>query len=149
MDGLIQTIGSALGVAPITSAASIVTGADTELTNVLLQQLAIALVRFSGQLVEVTTPVILSQVEISVSVDGSVWFGTHRYQLSTSSADDVQEVELSDGPTDANFIKIIPLDWSKKGDRIGPAVRVNVNILSAKSSSLNLSEPLTHGTHHN
>ena len=137
-----------MGAPPATTAHSIVTGSDAELTNMMLQQLAIALFSFKHTLAVsansapqktvktvIETKVWVKTVRIMLSTDGQVWTHDEKYDTNIAvSSDEVKVVRLrSDGSSiAARFVRVVPLTWST-ADGItfgssapGPAIRVGV-----------------------
>eukprot|EP01034_Spumella_vulgaris_P021448 gene21448-27481_t len=115
MQEVIDHICSHLKLAqPITTAANIVTGTDPELTNTLLQQLAVSLYAFqqkgkvSGGVEVLATP------EVNESV-------------TTTS------VNVTNNAVHARFIKLVPIAWNGGSD-FGPALRCDVMTIDKKDA---------------
>jgi hypothetical protein len=124
---------------PVTTASAIVTGSDPELTNALLQQLAIALFAFQNKLLDATTsqPVALGARPAAVPAPPRVaalesWVAVLRVE---HSLDGEQWKLLGDVPTGlraANQVVSIPFQGSA-GRSGGPGT------LSASTSAASLS----------
>ena len=142
---------SSVGAPPATTAHSIVTGSDAELTNMMLQQFAIALFSFKHALslsansapqkavkTVVETKVWVKTVRIMLSVDGQVWTHDEKYDTNIAApSDEAKGIRLkSDGSSiAARFVRIVPLTWctsdgvsysSSAPAKVGSAVRVGV-----------------------
>jgi hypothetical protein len=157
MDIMIGFLSGYLEVNAPTSATSIVSGLDAELTNVLLQHLAIAIhlckMRQASEQTAPTAGVCDSwptAVNIAVSADGVKWSQGSSptgkpYSTSLTDADGKVEVKLDFPNVAAKFLRVYPVEWfSPAGSssisigsdiRSSFAVRVSIRAKALSSSS--------------
>ena len=138
-------IASSLGTSPATTATAIVTGADAELTNIFLQQVAIAAYRLKatpqpaqqsnngvgdvGSPRMVSSPSWLTSIRISFSTDG-VNFVDEVFNTGLNNADEIQQIRFPNGPRQAKVFRIYPLKYS------GPAPSLRVQIYALQDTKL-------------
>lgn len=155
---MIKGICQFLEVSPATIPASIVTGVETEATNVLLQQLAIAAYCFKGRKenpaptpAAATPPPLVPKVivqpdilrhfpswmtsfRLEVSQDGEAFAPyntTDVFDTTLESADDCCSIVLPDGDIMVKYIRLYPIAWS------GPKATVRISIISHGNGVLN------------
>lgn len=136
---------------PVTTASAIVTGSDPELTNVLLQQLAIAIYAFQNRPETITPPIStaaaavsrplkppapkavshdawVTVVRVEGSQDGQMWRSLCEVQTGLRAANQVVTIPLATGSNKPNrykFLRITPVKWNGEG-KFGPAMRLNL-----------------------
>ena len=155
MDIMISFLSGYLEVTAPTTATSIVSGLDAELTNVLLQHLAIAIhlckMRLSSDQSAPTAGVCESwptAVNIAVSADGVKWTPGNSpsgkpYSISLIDADGKVEVKLDFPNIAAKFLRLYPVDWSSSAGnssissdiRSSFAVRLSIRAKAVSSPS--------------
>lgn len=115
---------------PTTSAVSIVTGGDPELTNKLLQQLAVGLHAFvaadlGSQFQNVSAWV--TKATVMLSLDGVDWRFSKIAHIGLNDESGVVTIDLVGLEQDsskrvARYLKIVPTAWNGK-NLFGPAIR--------------------------
>eukprot|EP01038_Epipyxis_sp_PR26KG_P007305 gene7305-9952_t len=153
MQEVINFISSYLKVTPITTAASIVTGSDADLTNILLQQLAVSLYHFkyynqnnsNNKNNELSTHKSTSKrmkswvtsvrVQLSTSgIDNSWNVHDEIYQTNLSNDEDKFTISLNGGPFTAKYMKLTPISWNQQ-DIFYPSLRLNIFAMVAQDSN--------------
>jgi hypothetical protein len=141
---------------PVTTAANIVTGSDPELTNTLLQQLAVSLYTFQNK-DKVNTSAVVATPEVSESVtttsvvpswitslrvmtslDGINYTHSQTYNTGLSDENTTAVVHLLpqnvvNNAVHAKYIKLVPVEWSG-GNEVGSALRCDVMVIDKKAA---------------
>jgi hypothetical protein len=134
-----------------------VTGSDPELTNTLLQQLAVSLYTFQNKdkvntSAVVVTPEVsesvtttsvvaswITSLRVMTSLDGvnythSQIYSTGLNNENTSAVVHLLPQSVVNNAVHAKYIKLVPVEWSGGTDS-GPALRCDVMVIDKKAAS--------------
>jgi len=139
-------------VPPPTNATAIVTGAESELTNVFLQHVAIVAYHkrvaenptlaatapsvaaaASPRYVLTSSPAWITRVKVMWSLDNST-YSELTTDVRLQGPDDHYKIILGESPVLTKFIKIVPLSWS------GPAPAVRLQLSAVQDTKLMLKD---------
>lgn len=143
MEEAISLVSRYLGIPPITSANNIVIGAEADLTNIFLQQLAILAYwqksttsssTSNDSTVNIEVGSWITKARFSLSDNGENWTMNWDQDLPLSNSSEYCEIPIPNGSFDCKYVRVLPLAWNLENkpesklilSSIGPSLRLAV-----------------------